>query len=232
MTLTADKILEYGARLMIIFMVLPIHEYAHAFAAYKLGDNTAMYKGRLTMNPLAHVDPFGALCLFLTGFGWAKPVPINPMKFKNQRAGMCISAAAGPLSNLFVAYLATIAYRVMFALSPKYSLETIMNYYKGEGWLHYTLLFLSFFISINIGLFIFNLIPIPPLDGSKIISYFTSVKYDMMMQRYQMQISFLFIILLITGILETPLRFLSGKAWDFLYWSTGYVDKIVEAIIR
>ena len=93
-----QKILDYGAKLIVIFMCIPIHEYAHAWAATKLGDDTPRYQGRLSLNPLAHLDPIGALCIFFIGFGWGKPVQVNPIRFKNYRKGMALTAAAGPIS--------------------------------------------------------------------------------------------------------------------------------------
>ena len=106
-----STILKYVVRIIIIFTILPIHEYAHAWAAKKLGDDTALYSGRLTLNPLAHIDPIGAILLFFTGFGWAKPVPVNPMRFKKSRKGMALTALAGPASNLIVAFIALIILR-------------------------------------------------------------------------------------------------------------------------
>ena len=103
-----STILKYVVRIIIIFTILPIHEYAHAWAAKKLGDDTALYSGRLTLNPLAHIDPIGAILLFFTGFGWAKPVPVNPMRFKKSRKGMALTALAGPASNLIVAFIVLI----------------------------------------------------------------------------------------------------------------------------
>lgn len=106
MNLNTSTLLEIFTKVIIIFLILPVHEYAHAWAAHKMGDDTAAYSGRLTMNPLAHIDILGALCLLFTGFGWAKPVPINPLKFKKQRLGVADTAAAGPASNLLVALIA------------------------------------------------------------------------------------------------------------------------------
>ncbi|NLZ46175.1 MAG: site-2 protease family protein, partial [Clostridiales bacterium] len=185
--LDINTILEYGTKILIIFMILPIHEFAHAWSAYKLGDNTAYFKGRLTLNPIAHIDPFGAILLFFTGFGWAKPVPVNPNNFKNPRAGMAITAAAGPISNLIVSFIAMIIYRI------------IIPFYNGTQTMDYLLTIIYFFISINIGLAIFNLLPIPPLDGSRILSYFTSAKFDRKVDEYQKYILIGFFVLMMTG---------------------------------
>lgn len=229
--MNADTIIQYGARIMIIFMILPIHEFAHAFMAYKLGDNTAMYKGRLTMNPLAHIDIIGAICLLFTGFGWAKPVPINPLKFKKYRRDTALTALAGPLSNIIVAFIATIGLRIAVAADDNYFFRGDTLYYI-EGTnntpLYYVILLLYFIVTINIGLAIFNLIPIPPLDGSKILSYFTSAKYEMFLVRNQMVIQFAFFLVLFTGVLSKPLSFLGDKVFEFFLFATNWVETLMR----
>lgn len=226
----AKTIIEYGARIMIIFMVLPIHEFAHAYAAYKLGDNTAMYKGRLTINPLAHIDIFGAVCLLFTGFGWAKPVPINPLKFKKYRRDTALTALAGPLSNLIVAFVAMVGMRIVVAMNDDFWFRGIeLWYYQGSQNtpVYYAIMLLYFIVTINIGLAIFNLIPIPPLDGSKILSYFTSARYEMFLAKNQMVISIVFLAVMFSGILSRPLSFLGNKVFDFYLSATNWVETLV-----
>ena len=111
-----QKILDYGAKLIVIFMCIPIHEYAHAWAATKLGDDTPRYQGRLSLNPLAHLDPIGALCIFFIGFGWGKPVQVNPIRFKNYRKGMALTAAAGPISNIIMGLIGIVLYKLFYVL--------------------------------------------------------------------------------------------------------------------
>ena len=111
-----QKILDYGAKLIVIFMCIPIHEYAHAWAATKLGDDTPRYQGRLSLNPLAHLDPIGALCIFFIGFGWGKPVQVNPIRFKNYRKGMALTAAAGPISNIIMGLIGIVLYKLLIHL--------------------------------------------------------------------------------------------------------------------
>ncbi len=228
--LDAQTIIEYGARILIIFMVLPIHEFAHAWSAYKCGDRTAMYKGRLTLNPLAHIDPIGALLLLFTGYGWAKPVPVNPLSFKHYRRDYALVAAAGPISNLIVAFVAMIGLRVLLGMSSDYSMEDGILYYmtgtENTG-MYYTVLFFYFIVTVNIGLAIFNLIPVPPLDGSKIVSYFTSAKYDMFLAQNQMIIYIIFMALLFTGILDIPLNFLRNGVFDLFAFATNWIERVV-----
>ncbi|MBQ7755924.1 MAG: site-2 protease family protein [Oscillospiraceae bacterium] len=226
---TVDGIITIGVHLIIIFMILPIHEFAHAFAADKLGDMTARNRGRLTINPLAHIDPFGALCLLVTGFGWAKPVPVNPLRFKKYRAGMSITAAAGPLSNLIVAFIATIVLRVVTSIP--YSAETYLQAVQGEGALYFTVFFIRYFIVINIGLAIFNLIPVPPLDGSKILSYFTPASFDRKMEQYQMYIYFGFLIVMFSGILDRPMSAVRNAIYQLMLALTDWVEKLVLMIV-
>lgn len=196
----AQLMLMIGIRLLIIFTILPIHEYAHAFAAKKMGDNTALMHGRLTLNPLAHVDIFGAIFLMLFGFGWAKPVPINPRNFKNYKKGVAITAAAGPLSNLICATIGIFVMNIIYNI-PVTSETSYM-----------VLLALQFFSSINLSLAVFNLIPIPPLDGSRILSAIVPYKVNYFMQKYQ-QIYIVFLVLLFTDVLQIPMSWIINKLY-------------------
>lgn len=162
-----------------ILIASTVHEYAHGLAAYKLGDPTAKAYGRLTLNPLKHIDPIGALSMILFRFGWSKPVPINEYNFKNRELGTAIVSFAGPLSNLL---LATIFGSINLIFHP--NLESIFG------------IFLLTFTLINISLAIFNLIPIPPLDGHKIVRAFLPKKLRYYWEKME-KFSFLFILLLI-----------------------------------
>jgi len=143
------------AAALILLVALPFHEFSHALAAYRLGDGTAKLLGRLTLSPFAHLDPLGSILILVAGFGWAKPTPYNPYNLRGGRNGEAIVAAAGPLSNLVLAAAAALPYRYIVASGMDVPAMVIS--------------ILDFFVTINLLLMVFNLIPIPPLDGSKVL---------------------------------------------------------------
>ena len=161
----AKSLSELLARFIVLFTAITVHEYAHGLIAYKLGDPTAKYAGRLSLNPLSHLDPIGALCMVFFRFGWAKPVPINPMYFKDRKRDSAIVALAGPLSNIILAFLSTIVFAV-------YYVYVYLNFPNFVTQFIYTV-FMQLAV-VNISFAVFNLIPFPPLDGSKILGAFLS----------------------------------------------------------
>jgi len=161
----ANSLSELLARFIVLFTAITVHEYAHGLIAYKLGDPTAKYAGRLSLNPLSHLDPIGALCMVFFRFGWAKPVPINPMYFKDRKRDSAIVALAGPLSNIILAFLSTIVFAV-------YYVYVYLNFPNFVTQFIYTV-FMQLAV-VNISFAVFNLIPFPPLDGSKILGAFLS----------------------------------------------------------
>ena len=205
--------------LLTIFLVLPLHECAHGFVAYKLGDNTAKRQGRLTLNPIAHIDYLGAALLLLIGFGWAKPVPINARNFKNEKVGMAISALAGPMSNLLAAIVAGLIQNGLIVLIVKGILPmgpVIANMPVME----YVLLFFQFLIMINIGLAVFNFLPIPPLDGSKIMMAFLPNKAIMWIYEREHIISMVLFIVVMMGGLNGILNRADDIFYSFISWLT------------
>jgi len=187
-----------------VFFSLSIHEFAHGYAAYRMGDNTAKNMGRLNLSPMSHLDPIGAICLFLFGFGWAKPVPVNPRNFNSGKfkSGMVWTSLAGPLSNLCVAFIALLGLNIVSKFFTGTS-QIAGTVYAVVITLLYTL------ISMNISLAVFNLIPIPPLDGSKILNAILPSRIYFKIMQYE-QYGFIILIILI----NTPIfsRLLGGLA--------------------
>ncbi len=160
-------IVQLIIQLPILLISLTIHEFSHGYVAYILGDDTAKRAGRLTLNPISHIDPIGLLMLFIARIGWAKPVPINPYNFQNYKRDTALTAAAGPAANFVLAILLSVAFNLIKKFDPD-----IMYY--ASGFTQFMLGMLLYAILINLALGLFNLIPIPPMDGSKILGGFLS----------------------------------------------------------
>ena len=174
---------------------LTLHELSHAYVAHLLGDDTAKNSGRLTLNPLAHIDIVGLLCLIVFRIGWAKPVPVNPYNFRNRKSSMLLVSLAGPITNLILAILAA----RIFAFTASTS--------------YYLSLFILLFVRINIGLAVFNILPFPPLDGSKIIASLLPEKLEHFFYKYERYLYIIVLIMYFTGIISKVLY----PAINFLY---------------
>ena len=185
-----EYITELVLTALAVLITLTVHEYCHGYAAYKLGDNTAKNYGRLTLNPIRHLDPIGALCMLFFHIGWAKPVPINPRNFKNPKRDFAITALAGPLSNLALSFIFSGIYLFVFALVRDMSFTEVNFTYN---LIVNILSFLRLFFLVNTGLAIFNLIPVPPLDGSRILNVVLPPKTYFNIMRYERQIYFVMI---------------------------------------
>ncbi len=197
-----------GATAYVVFCTLPLHEYAHALAADKLGDDTPRRTGRLTISPMAHISPLGALMIFLCGFGYAKPVPVRMKNFKSPKRDMALVALAGPLCNIIQAFF----YMFLYSL--------ITSFEMANPAIAYIALFFFFAADVNIGLAVFNLLPIPPLDGSRLATALLPAKYYYKIMQYERQITIGLFILIITGVLTTPLNALSELLMNLIYGIT------------
>ncbi len=200
---------EILARLIILLIALPVHEWAHAWSAWELGDDTAAMRGRLSLNPLAHLDIYGSVLLLLTGFGWAKPVPVNPYRMRRvaPRTGMAITAFAGPASNFLIGMLCAVPFRI--------GVLGIVDVAVGNALasLLWTL------AGISIGLGLFNLIPIYPLDGEKVLAGLLPPQWGYRLEMIRPYAPFILIALLVTGIVGTliwPVEYLLLRM--FVLW--------------
>ncbi len=193
-----DGLVTLLLRLASVLLCIVIHEVSHGLAAYRLGDNTAKQRNRLSLNPLKHIDPFGALMMLLVGFGWAKPVPVDMRQFKHPKSGMAITALAGPISNFILAYVALmVAY---FSLGLLVAGGAAVSTFS-ELWLS----FCSMTASLSLGLGVFNLIPFPPLDGFKVVGVLLPDRAYYKILRYEFAGTIILMALLWLGVLDTPL---------------------------
>lgn len=211
-----DVIAYILSAIVVIFLTLPIHEFAHGFAASKLGDPTPRYQGRLTLNPFAHIDYIGALCILLCGFGWAKPVQVNARYFNSPKRDMAITAFAGPLSNIIVAFISLLILNTVILFSSVINVTVFMFLYT----------FLFYIAQINIGLAVFNLIPIPPLDGSRLLSAFLPDRLYYKLMQYERILFYVVLALIITGVLDVPLSAASNAILGGLIKITNLIFSI------
>ena len=174
-----------------ILVGLTIHEYAHGYVAYRLGDNTAKNSGRLTLNPVDHIDPLGFLMLMFAGFGWAKPVPVNPFFFRDRRKGMLLVSLAGPVSNLIAATVLTIILGIILRVTGTFNPQLFQ--------------FFQLAIGINLVLAVFNLLPVPPLDGSKILMSLFPSRFEQTFHQFEQYSYIVLILLLVTGVVSAIL---------------------------
>ena len=202
----ADLIIYVSSIAFVVFCATPLHEFAHALIAVKLGDDTPRLRGRLTINPMAHIDKRGALMIFLFGFGYAKPVEVRMRKFKMPKRDMALVALAGPVSNILQSLVLLFIYNALYHFGSVN--DNIMMVYMG--------MFFFYAAVINVNLAVFNLLPIPPLDGSRLATALLPSKYYYKIMQYERYIMIGLFVLLFTGILSTPLSLLSSAVISLL----------------
>lgn len=200
--------------ILVLVLSFTIHEFAHAYSAYKLGDSTAYQFGRVSLNPMVHLDLFGTIMLLIAGFGWAKPVPVNRGNFKSPRLMGIIVTAAGPISNLILAFISLF----IFVLFQKYGWLEGMS----TGSASAILIFIKLMVSTNLTLFLFNLIPIPPLDGYRIIQDLVDLRYTESLQKFEQWASVIFLLV----VFVRPLRQVTLDPY------LGLGNKIIELFAK
>lgn len=203
-----------GTIISVVCRLLAItgHEVAHGFVSYKLGDPTPKREGRLSFNPMAHLDPMGTLLMLLTGFGWAKPVAVDPRYYRDSKKGMALVALAGPLSNLIMAFIGLLLYTIAFVINAKTgAFEMLTNFLRT---------FSIYFAQTNLCFMVFNLIPIPPLDGSRILGMFLSNSTYYKLLQYERYSMIIIMVLSLTGVFSSIIGagvgFVFNRLVDFM----------------
>lgn len=213
------KLLEIVISAVSCIMCIVLHELCHGLTAFWMGDDTAKCSGRLSLNPLKHIDLVGLVLLLTVHFGWAKPVPVNMSRFRKPKLGMALTALTGPIGNLLLALL----------LTPFYAVAVVWYQNTVSAAVYYLAVFLLTTITLSIGLAVFNLFPIPPLDGSKVLFAFLPPQWYRKLMRYERYGVILLVVLLYLGVLNAPLLYLRDRILTFMFTVIG--DPVVHLLI-
>ncbi len=215
-----NYIIDKIVMIPMVLIALMFHELAHGWVSIRLGDPTPKYQGRMTLNPLAHLDPVGTLLMVLTGFGWAKPVEINPRYYRDPKKGMALTALAGPVTNFLLAVAAMLIYGVIFVIYLKTGI--FANSMSSISYL------VMRFVMLNLCFMVFNFIPIPPLDGSRILGVFLSNSAYFKLQQYE-RYSFIAIILLsASGAFDRIIGTGVGVVFEYMLFG---LEKLIMLVI-
>ena len=215
-----DKALELLITASAAILCITFHETCHGLTALAMGDPTAKRMGRLSLNPLRHIDLMGFAMMVVARFGWAKPVPINPGYFKRPKLGMALTALAGPVSNVFLSALAAFGYTV----------SIFYGILHGSAALEWVGEFFYLVFHLSAGLAVFNLLPVPPLDGSKVLFALLPEPLYWKLMRYERYGMILLMILLLTGVLDTPMNYLRDGLMGFLVPISRWTLELLTAL--
>ena len=218
--LDVSKLVDMAVLAAACLICITFHELCHGLAALALGDPTAKRMGRLSLNPIRHIDPVGLVLLLVARFGWAKPVPIDPRYFKNPKAGMAVTALAGPVGNVVLAAVATVLWTVCYHF----------GWISGAAWLMTAADFFYYMIYLSVGLAVFNLLPIPPLDGSKVLAAVLPPKLYWKLMRYERYGMALLAVLLMTGALDGPLDAMRGVLLGLMNPISAFVSRLIISL--
>ncbi len=218
--------LRFFSRALMLLLVMPISRYARARVAYAMGDDTAALQGRMTLNPFAHLDPVGSLLMFLTGFGWGRPMDINPVRFRNYRKGVILVSLAGPAANLIVGFVCALIYNIMLCFDG-----VMLNLYSGAITPVWCLMYIIYCLfSLNVSIAVFYLLPVPPMDGFTILRFCAGGKFQQWYYQNQYTfnkiatISVLVIILLPPSI--NPFVYLTSFIQDLVMLTVSWIPKV------
>ena len=208
-------IITVFAYAVILLIAIPIHECSHCFAAYLMGDDTGLYSGRIALNPIRHWDLWGTIGMLTVGIGWGKPAPVNPVRARkvSARTFMALTAAAGPLSNVILSYIFVLIGKLLLFFFYTSNPDVVLYIY------------LAFVMAarINVSLAVFNLLPIPPFDGSRIMLVFLKERTYFKLMQYEQYIMIAVLAICWTGVLDAPLTFINDAVMGFLDFTTSYV---------
>lgn len=225
MNIDFGRLYSIVARVLVLMVCIPAHECAHGWVAYRLGDNTAKMQKRLTLNPLRHFDLLGTLALVLLGFGWAKPVPVNPANLRcGPKKGMALTALAGPVANILMALVLLLLYRLfLIALGLAGALDSVAAAFVAS--------ILWSMVVTNISLGVFNLLPINPLDGSRILGLLLPDRiYYALMRAERFMMVGLMLLLYFTDVLSKPLYWATNAILRFLVFITSFMDLLAQGL--
>ena len=205
-------------RALVALVAIPFNEAGHALAAWLLGDATAKHEGRLSLNPFAHFDLLGTLCMVFASVGWAKPVSTDPRIFKNPKQGMALTALAGPVANLILAYLSMVVWKLLYYWAP----VTVGTVFAAR--------FLQYLVMMDVSLAVYNLIPVPRLDGSRVLLAVLPQRIYFGIMKYERVLLIVMLAVVWSGFLDGPLTLLNDAVWNLLDLGTGYIDQIAYSM--